>query len=85
MQNEEFPNFCFVRPEVCTEKRSEFSPHLWGYSVLCFLGNGDHQKFTRNPRRFSLQNPQANKKWRRNSLESWQGKFMAVVSPLVGG
>ena len=28
--------------------------------MLRFVGNGDQKKFTKNPRHFSMQNPQAN-------------------------
>ena len=38
--------------------------------VLCFPGNGDHKKFTKNPRPFSKPNPQANtKNYSQNLLE----------------
>ena len=33
-----------------------------GVFVLCFPGNGDQKKFTKNPRPFSMQNSQANTK-----------------------
>ena len=33
-----------------------------GFFVLCFVGNGDQKKFTKNPRHFSMQNSQANTK-----------------------
>ena len=33
-----------------------------GFFVLRFVGDGDHKKFTKNPRHFSMQNSQANTK-----------------------
>ena len=33
-----------------------------GLFVLCFVGDGDQKKFTKNPRHFSMQNSQANTK-----------------------
>ena len=60
-QNESSPNFSNFRPEFCPEFCSEFSPNCSrGVFVLRFVGNGDQKKFTENPRRFSMQNSQAN-------------------------
>ena len=48
-----------------------------GLFVLRFVGNGDQKKFTKNPRRFSMQNSQANTKkiftkffWRARNVTS---------------
>ena len=35
---------------------------FWGVFVLRFVGDGDQKKFTKNPRRFSMQNSRANTK-----------------------
>ena len=62
LQNESSPNFSNFRPEFCPEFCSELSRIFRGVFVLRFVGNGDQEKFTKNPRHFSMQNSQANTK-----------------------
>ena len=60
-QNESSPNFSNFCPGFCPEFLSEISRFFfWGFFVLCFVGNGDQKKITKNPRYFSMQNSQAN-------------------------
>ena len=49
-------------PNSAPNFASNFPRFFWGVFVLRFVGNGDQKKFTKNPRHFSMQNPQANSK-----------------------
>ena len=62
-----FSNF---RPEFCPEFCSEFFPNFSRSFLLRFVGDGDRKKFTKNPRLFSTQNPQANSK-RKSTKVFW--------------
>ena len=55
------PNFAPNFPRICR-----------GLFVLCFVGNGDQKKFTRNPRHFSMQNSQANTKRKYSQNFFWR-------------
>ena len=61
-QNESFPNFSNFRPEFCPEFCSEFSPNFSRTFCASFRGRRRPEKFTKNPRHFSMQNSQANTK-----------------------
>ena len=63
LQNESSPNFfrIFV-PNFLPNFAPNFPRIFWGVFVLRFPGNGDHKKFTKNPRPFSMQNSQADTK-----------------------
>ena len=54
--------FRLFDPNVAPEKAPNFLRIIQGLFVLCFLGNRDHKKFTKNPCHFSMPNPQANSK-----------------------
>ena len=62
LQNESFPNFSNFRPESCPEFCSEFSPNFSRTFRASFRGRRRPEKFTKNPRHFSMQNSQANTK-----------------------
>ena len=49
--------------------------------MLRFVGDGDQKKFTKNPHRFSMQNPQANSK-KKSTKVFWRAgkvKVRAIV------
>ena len=60
--NESFPNFSNFRPEFCPEFCSEFCPNFSRTFRASFRGRWRPEKFTKNPRHFSMQNSQANTK-----------------------
>ena len=66
------PNFALNFPRISR-----------GVFVLCFVGNGDQKKFTKNPRPFSMQNSQRNtkKNIHKNGLESRQSKEKVSTAP----
>ena len=65
LQNRKSSNFEF-RPECSLNFSKIF--------MLCCLGNGDHKKFTENPRHFSMPNPQANAKKKLTKVFGGQAK-----------
>ena len=57
-----------------------------GLFVLRFVGDGDQKKFTKNPRRFSMQNSQANTKkiftkffWRAGNISSCSDRSVFII------
>ena len=61
-----------------------FAPNLPRIFVLCCLGNGDHWKFTKNPRHVSMPNSQEHSKkestkalWRAGKVRFWASKSFA--------
>ena len=62
LQNERFPNFSIFRPEFCLEFCSEFPPNFLRSFHASFCGRRRPEKFTKNPRHFSMQNSQADSK-----------------------
>ena len=74
VQNEKSPNVSNFRPEFCSESCSEFPPKFSRIFVLCFLGNGDHKKFTTNiPAILQCQSP-GKVKTPKNNLERGQAR-----------
>ena len=62
LQNESFPNFWNFRPGFFPEFCSEFPPKFSRTFRASFHGRRRPEKFTKNPRHFSMQNSQANTK-----------------------
>ena len=61
VQNEKSPNFRVFDPNFAPKSAPNFPRIFRGPLVLCFVGNRDHnKKITKNPRHFSMPNPQAN-------------------------
>ena len=92
VQNEKLSNFSTFHPEFC----SEFSQIFPGLFVLCFLGNGDHKKFTKNPRHFfqcqiSMQSERKksqkfSENWRAGGTNRWcVARCMASLCKGKGG
>ena len=68
--------FRIVVPNFLPNFAPNFPRIFQGVFVLCFQGNGDQEKFTKNPRPFSMQNSQATTKklftkcfWRAGKLK----------------
>ena len=62
LQNESSRTFRIFVPNFAPNFAPNFSRIFRGFFVLHFVGDGDQQKFTNNPRHFSMQNSQANTK-----------------------
>ena len=77
MQNESSPNYSNFRPEFCLEFCSEFSPRFLRSLRASFRWTRRQEKLTENPRRFSMQNVQADTKKNSHNvlLESRQSKI----------
>ena len=66
-----FRNFV---PHSLSNFPPNFLRNFRGFFVLCFQGNGDHTKLTKNPCHFSMPNPQASTKKKSQNLSREQAK-----------
>ena len=70
-----FPKFSNSRPESCPK----FSLKILRSFRASFRGNGDQKKFTKNPRRLSMQNSQASSK-RKSTKVLWTAGKVTLAS-----
>ena len=80
LQNESSPNFSKFCPEFCPEFCSEFSPNFLRSFRASFRGKRRPEKFTKNPRHFSMQNSQASSK-KKSTKVLWRTGKVSFSGP----
>ena len=70
-------------PNFAPNFAPDFSRIFPGVIVLHFVGDGDQKKFTKNPRHFSTQNPQANSKKKSTKVFWRAGKVTLLLKKVL--